>query len=40
LVIGSFTDFCDSSAVKPPPCAMKPGITRWNTVPLYWPART
>ena len=33
LVIGSRVGFCFMLGSKPPPCTMKPLMTRWNTVP-------
>ncbi|MNP20125.1 hypothetical protein D3C76_1126860 [compost metagenome] len=32
FLIGSLVSFCCICAVKPPPWAMKPGITRWKMV--------
>ena len=32
-VLGASVGFCCMPGAKPPPCTMKPGITRWNTVP-------
>ncbi|MNC98467.1 hypothetical protein D3C83_164300 [compost metagenome] len=34
FLIGSRVGLWARSAVNPPPWIMKPGITRWNTVPL------
>ncbi|MNR58587.1 hypothetical protein D3C85_1796210 [compost metagenome] len=34
LRIGSLVGFCTICSVKPPPWAMKPGITRWKMVLL------
>ena len=33
FLIGPWVGFSSSSGVNPPPWIMKPGITRWKTVP-------